>query len=377
LRRTLAALLVCAAAGSQASATVPSCAGVAERGVTTQEARAGRPSPTPTDVPSLPAAFPVTAHPVSFWDAVPDDLFVEIGRPRPEVEALSARDWTRLVERADRAREAELSPSGGRAVGEEVWAQVDRLARSAFERRSIPRGEGEAALQSAAATIDPWPEASWTVPGTTAAEMDEARARRMIAGLLLDQRLGGPAGEPWLGRFWAALPKAQPLGNAEAERRTLRDYLCNEPGTRAEILRAEAAGRAADLARIDARIAAIVQDFDRVRPDLAAGSAERGKLLSVLAPGERARVQRWLEGEGIAKAYVALRTRLARSVQLRGGPEPASLVWPALRPEERFLWNQPCLATFRFEPWLAADPGCDPARAAVSRDRLVERHRVP
>lgn len=335
-------------------AAVPSCspggAPVAEHGVTFAQARQGRPEPAPRSGPRFPAPRRATEIPVSFWDAVPDAFFVEAGLSRVAVEAFDGSDWARMIARLDVLRDARARGLDAAGATTSAWQAIDRLF-------------AEAGLD-ASTSFDPPEPGGWVVAATIPSEMDAGRAWLMIAALYLEGRYQATArpgfGTALLGadRFTTRFPSTT-AWSAEAERRRLRELACNEPATKAAIL------RGGNDAAIDAAIAAKLSDFDRFVTELAPGRPERAQFLSLVSGiPNRARVQALLERDGAAKAYVTLRARAALSA-------PASTAWDRLRPEEKFLWPQPCLDAFRFEPSLAPWTGCSPPRAEVPRERIV------
>lgn len=335
-------------------AAVPSCAPggapVAEHGVTFAQAREGRPEPAPGSGPEFPTPRRATALPVSFWDVVPDAFFVEVGLSRTAVEAFDGSDWARMVARLDAVRDARARGLDAAGATASAWRAIDRL----FEEAGL----------DAPASFDPPPPGAWVVAATIPSEMDAGRAWLMVAALYLEGRHLATArpgfGTPLLGpdRLTARFPSTT-AWNVDVERRRLRELACNDPATKAAIL------RGGNDAALDAAIGAKLSDFDRFAAELAPGRPERAQFLSLVSgAANRARIQALLERDGAAKAYVTLRERAASS-------RPANTAWDHLRPEEKFLWPQPCLDAFRFEPWLAPWTGCSPERAEVPRERLL------
>jgi hypothetical protein len=419
-RRALSSLVACPSlvlaavlASAEASASVPACLEpngqpARERGVTLEQARAGfvtNPSPEEAARLRLPTSTRVTGPSLSFWDLVPPDFFLEVGRSRDEIEGFGTFEWSVFrnfameVRRRDRAiAPADRVQLRTRATSPELWRSADRLFAIAMTRRSMTEPEYvEAELGDVFLGVR-FPDDPTPLPTLETRDARKVNAWAEVAGMYFNERLD-PEGKSFRNptdlprsRYWRLFPKPETLWSLEAERRHLREYLCSQPDTKAAILRAEqtiarvpssreATVAQAELERRNAAIAAQLGEFDGVFEALRPSSTERSSFLELVhGTLERARVQWILDVEGAAKSYAALRSRLVQRMNESFGDSLREGRWGDLLTAEQFLWNQPCLDSFLEEPWMrrererrAGGEAC--TEAPLDRNQLFERLR--
>ncbi len=388
LRRLSAVLISGLAAAGASLAVVPECASA------NASPAAFDPGPRPSVTEAvrlerfaLPPLRPTAGDAISFWDFVPAEFYLALGRTKQQVESMTVADWDAafVAWHAVRRWDSRLVPTGGLA---RAHRQIDWLYAMARRARALDDDGEFSADARATAAIDP-EFASYArllhgkpSPGTL---------WLMVAALYADARLAPPAPgaarSTWmLDRRWHDFP-SESANVRVSQNDALRRYLCGHPDVLYLTRRAERMQQsddpalkrqgAADLAAIDAYVAGSMDDF-REFFDLLDSPAHRANLRTLAPAGESVALDQMIDTEGAAKAFLQMRRVVLDTVDLEGEFGSRPRIWARLPAHVRYAWPDRCLPQARYPvdsspilgtPWVFNAP-CD--APSFTREQVLQ-----
>lgn len=326
----------------------------------------------------LPSVKPVSGETISFWDFVPAEFYIALGRTKEQVESMGLVEWDlafvnwRSLRRWDDRRFS----FGDRG---RVYREIDWLFTMAHEARFI--------ADDADVYMDDH------VAGEIAIDPDLASYGRMlrrgpshdtlwlmVASMYARYRLEVPlpfVATPTriLDQHWHDLD-AEPAEVRVSQNVTLRRYLCSHPQVLYLTRRIERMQQsedpavqrraAGDLRDLDAYIEDSLDDFGEFF-EVITQAGHRDAIRQLLPANEVEAFDQMLGTEGAAKAFLQMRQALLDVVDTAGESGSRRSVWNRLPPHIRYVWPDRCLAQARYPtntspifgtPWIFSSP-CD------------------